>query len=216
MQLIHKKLKILLKVKKLNDEGALETDLDEERIFQILSKFRNRTRIGVDIAASSFYKKNEYNYNDKTLSRDEQIDYINELIQKYDLFCIEDPLQQEDFSGFSKVKKTTQNLAVGDDLTVTHLDKIKKALKMGAINALIIKPNQNGSLFELREIFDFCKKHKIKTIISHRSGETLDNVLADYAVGFQADFIKCGIATKWRFVKLKRLIEIEKNLDKSI
>lgn len=212
MQLIHKKLKLILRTRKLNDEGAWETSLEEEKIFEMLSKFRNKIQIGVDIASSSFYKKNEYHYNDKTLSRDEQIDYVNELINKYDLFYIEDPLQEEDFSGFSKIKRSTQYLVAGDDLTVTHIDRIKKALKMRSINALIIKPNQNGSLLELKEIFEFCKKNRIKTIISHRSGETLDDALADYAVGFQADFIKCGIATKWRESKLKRLIEIEKSL----
>ena len=77
---------------------------------------------------------------------------------------------------------------------------------------MIIKPNQNGSLVELKEIFDICKKNNIKTILSHRSGETLDDSLADYAFAFQADYIKCGIATKWRDVKLRRLISIEKLL----
>ena len=77
---------------------------------------------------------------------------------------------------------------------------------------MIIKPNQNGSLIELQKIFEICRRHKIKTILSHRSGETLDNALADLAVGFQADYIKAGIATKWREVKLKRLIEIEKQI----
>ncbi|MEK6933626.1 MAG: enolase C-terminal domain-like protein [Nanoarchaeota archaeon] len=212
IRIVYEKLKIILKGKKINDEGAWETDSEEERILSILSKFKGKILIGVDIASSSFYKKNEYKYNDKTLSKEEQIDYINELIQKYNLFYIEDPLQEEDFSGFSKINKSTQHLVVGDDLTVTHIDRIKKAARMKSINALIIKPNQNGSLLEMKEIFEFCKKNRIKTIISHRSGETLDNALADYALGFQADFIKCGIATKWRESKLERLIEIEKSL----
>ncbi|MBI2632557.1 hypothetical protein HYW75_06125 [Candidatus Pacearchaeota archaeon] len=212
MQLIHKKLKKILKGEKLNDEGAWEASSDEEKILEKLKKFKNKINIGVDIAASTFYRKKGYEYNDKTLSPDEQIDYINEIIKKYGLLYIEDPLQEEDFSGFSKINKSSQHLIIGDDLTVTHIERIKKALKFRAINALIIKPNQNGSLMELKKIFDFCRKNRIKTIISHRSGETMDDALADYAVGFQADFIKCGIATKWRFVKLKRLIDIEKRL----
>jgi len=77
---------------------------------------------------------------------------------------------------------------------------------------MIVKPNQNGSLLELAEIFKLCKKNKIKTILSHRSGETMDDALADLAFGFQADFIKAGISTKWREVKLKRLTEIESSL----
>jgi enolase len=103
---------------------------------------------------------------------------------------------------------------VGDDLIATQIPRLKKAIKLKSINAIIIKPNQNGSLIELAEIFKICKTHNIKTIISHRSGETLDNALADYAVGFGADFIKCGISTKWREAKLKRLIEIEEILNK--
>lgn len=213
MQLIHEKLKKISKGKKLNDEGAWEASLDEEKIFSLLKNFRDKINIGVDVAASTFYGKMSYEYNDKTLSREEQIDYINELIKKYNISYIEDPLQEEDFSGFSKIDKSSLHLIAGDDLTVTHLERIKKALKLKAINALIIKPNQNGSLIELAKIFDFCRKNRIKTIISHRSGETMDNALADYAVGFQTDFIKCGIATKWRFVKLRRLMEIEKRLN---
>ncbi|MEK6800435.1 MAG: phosphopyruvate hydratase, partial [Nanoarchaeota archaeon] len=118
---------------------------------------------------------------------------------------------EEDFEGFSKIQRKN-SLVIGDDLTATQLPRLRKAINAKSINAMIIKPNQNGSLFELKKIFETCKKHKIKTILSHRSGETLDNALADYAFGFQADFIKTGISTKWREVKLNRLIEIEKEI----
>lgn len=210
MHQIHKKLKKILKAKKVNDEGAWETDFEEEKIIKILTKFKKQINIGIDVAASSFYDKKMYKYNDKILSKEEQIDYLNELIQKYDLFYVEDPLDEEDFSGFGKIKK--KNLVVGDDLTVTHKDRLKRAIKSKSINAIIIKPNQNGSLLQVKEVFDICKKHKIRTVLSHRSGETLDSALADYAVGFGANYIKCGISTKWREVKLKRLVEIEKEI----
>lgn len=206
MNEVYSKLKAIIKSKKLNDEGALETDAEEENILELLTEFKSKIDIGIDVATSSFYKNNYYIYNDKSLSREEQIDYINELIQKYHLLYVEDPLAEEDFSGFSKINK--KNLVVGDDLIATHKNRLKKAIKSKSINAIIIKPNQNGSLIELAEIFKICKKHKIKTILSHRSGETLDSALADYAFAFQADYIKCGIATKWRESKLKRLVEI--------
>jgi len=212
MRRIHKKLKNILKAKKVNDEGAWETTFEEERILSILKKLGNKVNIGVDVASSEFYNKKKYSYNDKSLSKEEQIDYVNELISKYGLFYVEDPLNEEDFSGFSSIKK--KNLIVGDDLTVTHKDRLKRAIKKRSINAIIIKPNQNGSLLQLKEIFNICKKNKIKTVFSHRSGETLDNALADYAVGFGADYIKCGISTKWREAKLKRLVEIEKAFHK--
>ena len=210
MSSVYEELKKELKSKNVNDEGAIETDIEEEQILQMLKDFKSKINIGIDIAASSFYKNKIYVYNDKSLSREEQIDYINELIEKYNLLYCEDPINEEDFSAFSRIKK--KNLVVGDDLTATHISRAKKAIKSKAINAMIIKPNQNGSLIELAEIFNLCKKHKLKTILSHRSGETLDNALADYAFAFQADYIKCGIKTKWREVKLKRLIEIEKSL----
>lgn len=207
---VHKNLGKILDSTKLNDEGAWETSLEEEEILNILNKFNRTINIGVDMASSSFFDENKYNYNDKSLSRSEQIDYVNELISKYNLFYVEDPLDELDFSGFSKIIK--KNFVVGDDLTVTHKQRLLRAIKSKSINGMIIKPNQNGSLLQVKEIFDICKKNKIKTILSHRSGETLDDALADYAVGFHADYIKCGIATKWREVKLKRLVEIEKSI----
>jgi enolase len=103
-------------------------------------------------------------------------------------------------------------LVVGDDLTVTNLDRLKKAVLGKSINSIIIKPNQSGYLLKVKEIVDFCKKNNIKMIFSHRSGETMDESLADYAIGFQADFIKTGIYGQTRLIKLKRIMEIEKSL----
>ncbi|MFH1425275.1 MAG: enolase C-terminal domain-like protein [archaeon] len=208
---IYKKLKKITKAKTKNDEGAWQTSLTNDEILLILSIFKN-SKIGIDAAASSFYKNSKYKYKNKTLNKKEQIEYMNFLISKYNLFYVEDPLHEEDFEGFSKIIHSNQNLIVGDDLTATQIPRLKEAIKRKAINAMIIKPNQNGSLIELRQIFLLCKKHNIKTILSHRSGETLDNTLADLAVGFQSDFIKAGISTKWRKVKLKRLGRIEKSL----
>lgn len=207
MQSIYNSLKKAINAKSTNDEGALQTTLSNEEILEILSKFKE-IRIGIDVASSTFYKNGNYHYKNKFLDKNTQIHYINFLIAKYEVFYLEDPLEEEDFSGFSKIYK--KNLVVGDDLTATQISRLKKAIREKSINAMIIKPNQNGSLIELKKIFEICKKNKIKTILSHRSGETLDSALADYAFGFQADFIKTGIATKWREVKLKRLIEIEK------
>ncbi len=209
MNSVYSKLKKIVKANSKNDEGAWQTSLSNEETLEILSKFKN-VKIGIDAAASSFYRRGGYVYTNKILSREVQIHYINSLIKRYDLFYLEDPMEEEDFRGFSKIDKT--NLIVGDDLTATHISRLKKAIRKKAINAMIIKPNQNGSLIELAEIFKMCKKYNINTIISHRSGETLDDALADYAVGFGADFIKCGISTKYREAKLKRLIQISRKI----
>lgn len=207
----YKRIKKLIKSKSKNDEGAWRTSLSNEEILSVLSKLK-KISIGVDIAASSFYKNNYYHYKNKSLNRNAQISYINSLIKDYALYYIEDPLYEEDFKGFSSLIKSGSHLITGDDITATQISRLKKAISLNSINAMIIKPNQNGSLIELKKIFEICKKNNIKTIISHRSGETLDSALADYAFGFQADFIKTGISTKWRKAKLKRLIEIEAQL----
>ncbi len=211
----YKKLKFMINANSINDEGAWQTSFSNEEILETLSKFKE-IKIGIDAAPSSFYKNSEYHYKNKSLNREAQIYYINSLIRKHNIFYLEDPIQEEDFKGFSNIIKSNSNLIVGDDLTATQIPRLKKAIKTKAINAIIVKPNQNGSLLELKKIFNICKKHNIKTIISHRSGETLDNALSDYAFAFQANYIKCGIATKWREVKLERLVEINKQLHKSL
>ena len=210
MQITYDALGMILSSKKKNDEGAWETSLLDEQILSLLENFSKKTRLGIDQASSSLYKDSKYNYGKVRYSRNQQILYINSLIGKHNIFYVEDPLMEEDFQGFSQIlKHNNSSLIVGDDLTVSHIDRLKKAIKTKAINAIIIKPNQNGSLLEIKKLFNFCKKKGIKTILSHRSGETLDNALADYAFAFQADYIKCGISTKFRESKLNRLIEIE-------
>lgn len=208
MNQTYSKLKKILKSKSKNDEGAWNTSLNNSQVLEILSK--EKIRIGVDAAASSFYKNGIYTYKNKSLNRTAQIHYINSLIKRFNIFYLEDPLEENDFPGFAKISK--KNLICGDDLTVTHIGRLKKAISKKSINCMIVKPNQNGSLLDVAKVVALCKKHNIKTVLSHRSGETLDNALADYAFGFQTDFIKCGISTPWREVKLKRLIEIEENL----
>jgi enolase len=155
----------------------------------------------------------QYSYIDKNLDKKEQLKFMQEIIYNYDLSYLEDAMEQEDWNGFHELtKKSNRCLIVGDDFIATQISRLKRTIRLKAINAVIVKPHQNGSLIGLKKIFDICKKHKIKTIMSHRSGETLDSALADLAFGFQADFIKCGVFGKEREAKLERMMEIEKNL----
>jgi len=198
---------------KKNDEDAWMTSLNEKEVFDVLKKLN--IPLGTDIAASSFFKRKKYHYNNPLLDRtsEEQLAYLSNLIKNYDLFYIEDPFDEEDFESFSKLlKKFPSSLIVGDDLTVTNYKRLKKAIEMKSINSIIVKPNQNGSLMDVKRICEFARENNIKTIFSHRSGETEENILADLAFGFQADFLKCGITGKEREAKIKRLIEIEKSL----
>lgn len=151
----------------------------------------------------------------KSLKSIEQINYISEIINDYLVEYVEDGLNEEAFNDFKLLResviRTRPCLIVGDDLTVTNLDRFKKALSLGSINGIIIKPNQNGSLLKVKQIIELAKKYQIATIFSHRSGETMDNCIADLAFGFGVDFVKFGIKGKEREVKLKRLIDISKS-----
>jgi enolase len=218
MNYIYRLAKRKLKIRKVNDEGALLATFNDKDVLDILkifitkakSKFKFDIGIGIDAASSTLFKNGKYNYSERKIDGDWQVKFVKELIDYYSLVYFEDPLHERDFSGFSKINKSVKSLVVGDDLTATQYNRTVGAIRVKSISGMIIKPNQNGSLIELKRIFDLCKKHGIKTVLSHRSGETMDDALADYAVGFGADYIKCGIATGWREVKLKRLIEIEK------
>jgi len=198
---------------KRNDEDAWITSLNDKEVFKIIKSIE--IPMGVDIAASSFFSRKKYLYKNPILKRtgEEQFDYVSNLIKNFDLFYIEDPFQEEDFGNFTKLmEKFPQKLIVGDDLTVTDYKRTEKAIKEKSVNAIIVKPNQNGSLLEVKRVCELAKSKDIKIIFSHRSGETEENILADLAFGFQTDFLKCGITGKEREAKIKRLIEIEERL----
>lgn len=211
----------ITKAKKKTDEGAFvlgKTDTEVlDFLCEIVDGYKDKgykIGFGLDIASTQFYKNGRYNYSNfspcqkkEVLSRDEQIMFVNEMIDDYDLKYVEDPLYEEDFSGFSRIKKT---LVCGDDLITTDINRLKKGLK--SVNCIIVKPNQIGSLVKTKEIMEFAHKNDIKTVISHRSGETMDPLIAHLAVGFGADYIKTGIFGKEREVKLNELVRIERNL----
>lgn len=234
----YKETKKLLKQKdskfknKVTDEKAFISYLDNESLIRLLkevqsniqNKFGKTFELGLDMASSSFYdeKTKTYNYlnyegQPKKLSKDEQINYIHDLIKKYNLTYVEDPIQEEDFDSFAKLLKKTKatnpnTLIVGDDLICTNFERLKKAIKKKSVNAIIVKPNQIGSLIEMKKVIDLAKQNNIIPIISHRSGETKDNTIAHLAVGWQIPIIKTGITGKERLAKLKELIRIEKQI----
>ncbi len=196
-----------------NDENAWMTSLNEKEVLDILNEMKVPS--GLDVAASSFYKRKKYSYDNPMLKRDveEQFGYIANLIRNYNLFYVEDPFDEEDFESHAKLLKRFPNsLIVGDDLIVTNSKRLQKAIEMKAVNAIIVKPNQCGSLLEVKKVVELAKENNIKTVFSHRSGETDETILADLAFGFSADFFKSGTEGDVRVKKIKRLIEIEKSL----
>ena len=216
----------------LTDENAMASTLSNEEILLMLSQIRENVKkkfevildMGVDIAASTFYDGLNYRYKnfsrtikEKKLTPEEQNSYIVDLARENNLAYIEDPLQDEDFSGFANITRRLKNaLVVGDDLTCTRFDRVQKAIRDKAINALIIKPNQVGSLIETKKVIDLAKKNEIVTIISHRSGETQDNALAHFAIGWRIPFIKTGIIGPERLAKLNEILRIERDVRQEI
>ncbi len=213
---IHKNIKKVVKTKGMTDEGAHIVQRPDSEVLELLNNFVSnkdntlgyQVKLGLDVAATELYNKGYYKMDNERLSRSKQIKKINNWIDQYKLAYVEDPLYEEDFSGFSKISK--RSLVCGDDLVTTNINRFKKALRKKSVNAIIIKPNQIGSLIKTKELVDLARKAGIKTIISHRSGETMDTSIADLAVAWRIPYIKTGIYGKEREAKLKRLIQIER------
>jgi len=209
----------------ITDEKAICPSLSSEEIIilmkeaagRINSRYKNILNIGMDVAASTFWDKGKYFYKnpEKKLNSEQQIKYFKDLIEKNSLFYIEDPFQEDDFSSFAELLSQVDSkkvLICGDDLTATQPKRLEIAIKKKAVNAVIVKPNQNGSLIETKKFVDLAKANGITPIISHRSGETSDSTIADLAVAWDIPIIKTGIIGKERLAKLHRLLRIEREM----
>lgn len=214
----------------LGDEGGFACKLtSNEEAFDFIkesikiSGYKEKdVRIGIDVASSNIFKNEKYtikiNNKKKNLDKEELITWYKKLINDYFLFSIEDGIQEEDFKGFSQMLQDLgeEILVIGDDLTVTNIERMQKAKDSKSINAVIIKPNQIGTVTETLEAIKFAKNNNWKVIVSHRSGETMDTFVSDLAVGVSSDFIKSGSPTKpERICKYNRLIEIENGFAKN-
>ena len=174
--------------------------------------------LALDVAASEFYKDGYYELKgeNKTLKTDELILYYEELINKYPIVSIEDPVDENDWDGFRKIteKLGDKIQLVGDDLFVTNKKYLQKGIDLKAGNAILIKVNQIGTITETLETIELSKINGYKTIISHRSGETEDTTIADLAVGLNLGQIKTGSLSRTdRVCKYNRLIRIEEELE---
>lgn len=173
--------------------------------------------ISMDPASSEFYnsKSKKYKVDKKNLSSDALINLYTKWLKRYKLVFIEDGLAEDDWTGWKKLTNKLGNkcLLVGDDLFVTDQKRLKKGIETGVANAILIKPNQIGTLTETMEAIYLAKLNGYKVIISHRSGETADTFIADLAVAVNADFIKTGsMSRSERIEKYNRLMEIEEEL----
>jgi enolase len=205
----------------LGDEGGFAPKIsDIRKPLEYLSRaikengLKGKVRLALDVAASSFYSGGKYKVNGKEITKEELMSIYNSLITEFDLLSIEDPFDEEDFGSFRKLKENNKNLlVVGDDLTVTNTLLLEKAITEKSINAMIIKPNQIGTLSETLETMRLARENDIELIVSHRSGETDDDFIADLAYAFGCFGLKSGAPSKpERKVKYDRLIKISEEL----
>jgi len=199
-------------VAKLGDEEALAVLADACRSVEADVGFP--VRPAMDLAASEFCKDGMYRYRDRSLSLDEQIDFVERLVRDYGVYSVEDPLDQEEFEGLARLTERIGSRCkiIGDDIFVTNVDRLKKGIARNAANAILIKPNQIGTLTETRAAVDTARKAGYATVVSHRSGETTDETIAHLAVAFGSLGIKTGTVGGERTAKLNELIRIEEQL----
>jgi len=173
-------------------------------------------KIALDCAASEFYnkKKNTYQIEEKEKNKEEIFKYYKELVKNYPIFSIEDPFDENDFETWAKFKKENKELLViGDDLLTTNPRRIREAIKKDSCNGLLLKINQIGTITESIAAMQLARSKDWKIMVSHRSGETCDNFIADLAVGLNAEFIKSGAPARGeRVSKYNQLLRIEEEL----
>jgi len=172
---------------------------------------------GLDVAATSFKNESGYLIKDRPVAfrTNDFIEYIKDLHKIYRLLILEDPLGEDDWDGWVQITKELGNdmLIVGDDLLTTNPERLTRAVTNHACSAILLKPNQIGTLTELISVVNIAKKNDIKCIVSHRSGETNDTFIADLAVAVQSDYVKFGAPARGeRIAKYNRLLQIEKEL----
>ena len=211
----------------VGDEGGFAPDLESntegfELIVEAIKKAGyipgKDVNLAIDVAASEFYENGKYNLKGegRILTTDELIKYYEELIEKYPIVSIEDPVDENDWKGFQKITEKLGNKIqlVGDDLFVTNKKYLQKGIDMHAGNAILLKVNQIGTITETLETIKLAKEANYKTIISHRSGETEDTTIADLAVGLNLGQIKTGSMSRTdRICKYNQLIRIEEELE---
>jgi len=193
-----------------NNEEALDVLLD------LIKDHNYPLKIGLDVAASQFYQKEKgvYILNDKEYSAEELKKYYLELIDRYELVSLEDPFEEEDFASFAALQKETKGcLIITDDLTTTNPERLKTAIDKKAGNAILIKPNQIGTLTETLNVVKTAYENNWQAVVSHRSGETMDSFISDLAVGVGAWGLKAGApGAEERLIKYERVLEIRQKI----
>ena len=205
------------------DEGGWVAPTDDDTALSLLAEACHKVqdsgkfpgtsvRPGLDLAASELFREGHYQYQKRRLTPSEQVRYVADLIEKFDLAYVEDPLEEEDFRGFAELTGMFSGRKaphiVGDDLYTTSPERLKRGIRERASNSILLKVNQVGTLSDTLEAVRLARAAGWSTIASHRSGETTDNWLAHLATGFGSAGIKCGVLGGERVAKLNELLRI--------
>ena len=202
------------------DEGAWAPPISDAEAFEVVEEAVDRVetevgfevRFGLDVAASELYddEADAYVYGEETRSTDEQVEYMADLVDEYDLAYVEDPLDENDYEAFAELTDRVgdRTLVCGDDLFVTNVERLQEGIDVGAANSILIKPNQIGTLSDAFDAVELATRNGMESVISHRSGETEDTTIAHLAVATDAAYIKTGTVGGERTAKLNELIRI--------
>ncbi len=220
---VHRKVKELLisggNACGKGDEGAWAPSITDIEAFDLVQEAVNTVsddlmieiRMGIDVAASELWKDGVYRYSDAERSTEDQVAYMAELVDRYELAFVEDPIVEEDFEGFSALTDLVGDdcLICGDDLYVTNIERIEMGIDVRATNCVLIKPNQIGTLSDTFEAIRMAHSCGMETVMSHRSGETTDDTIAHLATAFECIYLKTGAVGGERIAKLNELVRIE-------
>ncbi|OFQ07059.1 phosphopyruvate hydratase [Rothia sp. HMSC036D11] len=197
------------------ESNAAALDLIIEAIEKAGYKPGEQVALALDVASSEFYNDGAYDFEGQKKSAEEMSAYYADLVAKYPLVSIEDPLDENDWAGYKTLTEQIGDKVqiVGDDLFVTNPDRLEKGINEGAANALLVKVNQIGSLTETLDAMELAQRNEYRCMVSHRSGETEDVTIADLAVATNAGQIKTGApARSERVAKYNQLLRIEEEL----
>ncbi|MGM0397650.1 MAG: phosphopyruvate hydratase [Halobacteriota archaeon] len=200
------------------DEGAWAPSIDDAEAFEVVAEATDRVTdevgfeigFGLDVAAAELYEDGVYRYGDEERSTAEQVTYVADLVEEYDLVYVEDPLDENDYTAFADLTDRVgeKTLICGDDLFVTNTDRLAHGIDVGAANSVLVKPNQIGTLSDAFDAIEMAIENGYEPVVSHRSGETEDATIAHLAVATDAPYIKTGAVGGERTAKLNELIRI--------
>jgi enolase len=206
----------------MGDEKAWVLPFDDEKVLsligEVVDEVSSKTGLeiekGIDLAASNFYSNGSYIYKNGKLSREEQVDFVEGIVKDRGFTIIEDPFDEEDFDSFAELTKRVGDraLIVGDDIYTSSASRLEKGIEKGASNAILLKPNQVGTISRLLATFRLARENGMAVVVSHRSGETTDAFIAHLAVALGAEYIKTGTVGGERIAKLNELVRIQEEM----